>query len=157
MCSSPSAPCECAPIDENKNPAAQADANKKKEFLLVLLWIWMQWKWANCISFAHELAMKLPGLDSQIFTAGTAQSRNTAVWFFRYGVRFAAFTVVKLWFWLFYRANFMWESLRENKYGTPECHSFRDTFWHVVTGLKKETQINTSSIKCEKTGFPSEN
>lgn len=30
MCSSPSAPCECAPIDEDKNPAAQADANKKR-------------------------------------------------------------------------------------------------------------------------------
>lgn len=53
--------------------------------------------------------------------------------------------------------HFIQKPLRENKYGTVERHTFRDTFSHVVTGLKKEAQINISSIKCEKTDFPSEN
>lgn len=44
-----------------------------------------------------ELAVKFPGPDSQIFTAGNVQSRRTTVRFFRYEVKFAAFVVIKLW------------------------------------------------------------
>lgn len=39
--------------------------------------IWPSEERANCFSFSHELAMKLPGPDSQIFTAGNVQSKKT--------------------------------------------------------------------------------
>jgi len=70
---------------------------------------------------SHELAMRLPGPGSQLFTAGNVESR-TAAWFFRYEVNVAAFVVIKLWLWLLLWANFIWESLRENKYEALRCH-----------------------------------
>lgn len=48
------------------------------------------------------------------------------------------------------------KSLRESKCRTPQCHSFRVIFWHIIADLKEETQTNTSSFQHRKMGFPSE-
>lgn len=49
------------------------------------------------------------------------------------------------------------KSLRQNKYRTSQCNSFRVTFWHIISGLKEDMQTNESSSKHIKTSFPSEN
>lgn len=63
----------------------------------------------------------------------------------------------KIIFGLVNHVRLIWKSLRQNKYGTSQCRSFRVTFLHIISGLKECMQKNRSSFKHIKTSFPSEN